>query len=123
MDISKNTRLYTAGSGVNLRSGPSTTETVIANVSASGTEIGLSSGRASDDSSGYTWYEFGGGAYGTGWIRSDLVASKGAANANFAQIWGIGKYVVAAGLAFYLVPKLLDYINGKTRGHALVRKK
>ena len=67
-------RIYTKGTNVNLRSEPNTTSKVIANVAATGTEIGKYAKFYANDSSNfmYRWYEFSGGKYGGGWIRNDL---------------------------------------------------
>ena len=75
--------MFTKGTNVNLRSEPQTSARVIANVAASGTPIGKSSGVYSynEVNCGEEWYQFVGSNYGTGWIRGDLAAFSTSPNA------------------------------------------
>jgi hypothetical protein len=68
------TRIFTKGTNINLRSEPNTTSKVVATVAASGTETGRYTGYYANDATNfmYKWYEFSGGKYGSGWIRNDL---------------------------------------------------
>ena len=66
------TRIYTKGTNINLRSEPNTSSKIIATIPASGTEIGKYAKFYYVDSSFFKWYEFFDGKYGRGWIRSDL---------------------------------------------------
>jgi len=66
-------RILTKGTNINLRAEPNTTSRIIANVAATGTEVGrYAKYYAFDGSSLHRWYEFFDGRYGRGWIRGDL---------------------------------------------------
>jgi len=75
----KDKTINTKGSNINIRSGPGTTNKVVATVAASGTAVGKSTGYIFKDTADpkLAWYQFDGGAYGAAFIRDDLLTISG----------------------------------------------